>query len=63
MPKMEEKTGCELLKCSYYIEGICTHKTDCVDINTGEDCCPRNDYAVLRKDYILINRMEEICQK
>lgn len=43
--------GCELIKCKWYVDGICTEPNDYVNKDTGEDMCSRNGSAIPREDY------------
>lgn len=44
-------SGCELIKCPYYINGRCTEPNDYVNKHTGEDMCSRNPDAIPREEY------------
>ena len=44
-------SGCELIKCPYYINKKCTEPFDYVDKNTGEDMCSLNPDAIPREEY------------
>ena len=45
------KSGCEMVKCPDYINGLCTNPLDYVNKNTGEDMCPHNPDAIPRAEY------------
>lgn len=44
-------TGCELIKCMYYIDGKCTDTSHYVSRHTGEDMCPRNPDAISVEEF------------
>lgn len=44
-------TGCEMVKCSWYVDGKCTEPNDYVNKDTGEDMCSRNSNAIPREDF------------
>jgi hypothetical protein len=44
-------SGCEMIKCPWYIDGKCTEPFDYVNRDTGEDMCSRNSNAMPREDY------------
>ena len=43
-------TGCEILKCPFYIDGKCTDE-NYVDKRTGEEMCSKNSNAVPREEF------------
>jgi len=49
--KSTERTGCEWLKCQFYINGVCTNTLDYVNKDTGEDMCPLNSDAIPREEW------------
>ena len=48
---MGSMTGCELIKCRYYIDQKCTELFDYVNKDTGESMCSRNTNAISREEY------------
>ena len=44
-------TGCEIIKCPDYVDGVCQNTLDYVNNDTGEDMCPRNTNAIPRDEY------------
>ena len=49
--RMYDKTGCEIINCPWFKNGICTEPYDYVDRDTGEDMCSRNLYAIPREEF------------
>lgn len=45
-------TGCEIIKCKYYKNGICTDEAEYVNQHSGEPMCRHNSDAVTRDEYI-----------
>jgi hypothetical protein len=44
-------TGCEMIRCPYYINDKCTETNDYVNRFTGEDMCSFNIDAIPRDEY------------
>lgn len=44
-------TGCEIIRCCWFIEGKCTEPFDYVSKYTGEDMCSRNEDAIPREEF------------
>ncbi len=46
-------TGCEIVKCNYYYNGICNcpSEYDYVNKETGEDMCYLNSNAISREEF------------
>jgi len=47
----ETMTGCELIKCPWYIGGKCTEPNDHVDKYSGEDICSGHPDAIPREEF------------
>lgn len=45
-------TGCEIIKCKYYKNGICTDETEYVNQHSGKPMCRHNSDAVTKDEYI-----------
>jgi hypothetical protein len=44
-------SGCELIRCPFYIGKKCTELNDYVNKDTGEDMCSLNSNAIPREEY------------
>ena len=51
LPSSIGMTGCEVIKCSDYREGMCWNVLEYVNAETGENMCPKNGSAIPREDY------------
>lgn len=52
-------TGCEMLKCPHYVDGVCTDTSEYVNRETGEDMCSRNSNAVPKIEYWIKQELEK----
>ena len=48
---MKKLSGCELIRCGYYIDHKCTEPNDYVNKFTGEDMCSKNIAAIPREEF------------